>query len=459
MSKKLYTLVLMKGVNRKEPWLLLIGDIFIFILSLWLSLVIRFGEIPTSSVFMDHLLPFGILFFIWCLIFFIAGLYEKHTIIFKNHLPVRILNTQIFNSFLAVVFFYFVPYFGITPKVILFIYIIIPLTLIFIWRIYGQGIFGLRNKELAMILGRGKEMGFLLQEINGNPRYGLEFIYSFDLDRIEKADFQKDIIEKINSQNISVVVIDLQNENLKKNLAHFYDLLFSKIRFVDINTLYEDIFDRVPLSLVGYDWFLENVSLSASVTYDFFKRGMDIFFAFILGLASLILYPFICLAIKLEDRGTIFIIQERIGKNNKLVKIIKFRTMSFNDNEEGKNRGENKITNVGSFLRKSRLDEIPQLWNVLRGDLSLIGPRPELPALAQIYEKEVPYYNVRHLIKPGLSGWAQLYHENHPHQGVNTEETKNKLSFDLYYIKNRSLGLDFKIALKTIKALLSTSGK
>ena len=255
------------------------------------------------------------------------------------------------------------------------------------------------------------------------------------------------------------MVIDLQNENLKENFPHFYNLLFLRVRFVDINDLYENIFDRVPLSLLGYGWFLENVSLSANVTYDAFKRFIDLLFSFVFGVISLIFYPFICIAINLEDEGPFFIIQNRVGKNNKLIKIIKFRTMSFNDNEQSHNKKENKITKVGAFLRKSRLDELPQLWNVWKGELSLIGPRPELPALANIYAAEVPYYNVRHLISPGLSGWAQLYHENHPHQGVNVIETKNKLSYDLYYVKNRSLFLDLKIALKTIKALLSRTGK
>ncbi len=454
-------------VNRKESWWLLFGDVLVFVVSLWLTLVFRFREIPTNIVFKQHLLPFGILFAIWCVVFFIASLYEKHTTIFKSHLPIKVLYTQIFNSFLAIVFFYFVPYFGITPKITLFIYIIISLTLIFIWRTYGQKIFGLKLKEKAMILGRGKEMDLLLQEVNNNPRYGLDFVLSFDLDKIESVDFQKDIIEKIILLNISVVVIDLQNENLKKNLPTFYHLLFSKVRFVDINNLYEDIFDRVLLSSVSYNWFLENVSLSVSITYGTFKRLMDVVVSLVLGLLSLFFYPFIYLAIKLEDGGSIFISQDRIGKNNKLIKIKKFRTMSFNDNEENKPKTNgnlsgprvNKITKVGAFLRKSRLDEIPQLWSIWRGDLSLVGPRPELPALAQIYEKEVPYYNVRHLIQPGLSGWAQLYHENHPHQGANVEETKNKLSYDLYYVKNRSLILDLEIALKTIKALLSRTGK
>ena len=455
----MYTLVLMKVLNRKEPWLLLGGDILVFVFSLWLTLIIRFRTIPTSSFFIEHLLPFGILFIVWCIIFFIAGLYEKHTIVFKSRLPLRVINTQIFNSFLAVVFFYFVPYFGITPKIILFIYIIISLTLIFIWRIYGLNILSLKIREPAMILGRGGEMDSLIHEVNSNPRYGLEFISVFDLDNLSEVDLEKNIVQIINTKKIMMVVIDLQNENLKKNFSCFYNLLFSEVSFIDINSLYEGIFDRVPLSLVGYDWFLENVSLSLGVTYDVFKRFTDMLISFILGLISLIFYPFIYLGIKLEDQGPIFIMQERIGKNNKLIKIKKFRTMSFNDNEQGENKALNKITKVGSFLRKSRLDEVPQLWNVWKGDLSLIGPRPELPALAKVYEKEVPYYNVRHLITPGLSGWAQLYHENHPHQGVNTEETKNKLSYDLYYIKNRSLGLDFKIALKTLKTLLSRTGK
>lgn len=449
----------MKAVNRQESWLLLGGDILVFIISLWLALLIRFWSIPTQDVFLGLLLPFGFLFIIWCLVYYIAGLYEKHTILFKSRLPFRVLNAQIFNSFLAIAFFYFIPYFGVTPKVILFIYIFISLGLISFWRIYGQKLFGLKMKDRAIILGRGEEMNLLKQEVNGNARYGLDFVDAIDLDQVKEVDFQKDLVPRIDRQNIFVIVLDLQNENLKRNLSHFYDLLFSRIKFVDINKLYEDIFDRVPLSLVGYGWFLENVSLAQSVSYDILKRITDLFFAFIFGLISLVFYPFIYLVIKLEDRGPIFIIQERIGKNNQLIRILKFRTMSFNDNENDERRTENKITKVGAFLRKSRLDEIPQLWNVWKGDLSLVGPRPELPALARIYEKEVPYYNVRHLIQPGLSGWAQLYHENHPHQGANVEETKNKLSYDLYYVKNRSLFLDLKITLKTIKALLLRTGK
>jgi lipopolysaccharide/colanic/teichoic acid biosynthesis glycosyltransferase len=150
-----------------------------------------------------------------------------------------------------------------------------------------------------------------------------------------------------------------------------------------------------------------------------------------------------------------------VGRNNKVINIYKFRSMTSNDQGEYGQGGKTslRVTKLGAILRKSRLDEFPQIWNVLKGDISLIGPRPELPALVKHYGEEVPYYNIRHLIKPGLSGWAQIYHDGHSHHGVDTEETKNKLSYDLYYIKNRSFLLDIKIALRTVKTLASIAGR
>jgi len=183
------------------------------------------------------------------------------------------------------------------------------------------------------------------------------------------------------------------------------------------------------------------------------------------------LYPFIFLAIKLDDGGKLFFLQDRIGKNNKPIRILKFRSMSSPQlsgrdavasataREDIYGTETKKITRVGHFLRRTRLDELPQLWNVVSGDLSLIGPRPEIPALANEYEDQISYYNIRHLIKPGLSGWAQIYHDNHPHHLSDVVETKVKLSYDLFYIKNRSFVLDLKIALKTLKKLASRAGK
>ena len=134
--------------------------------------------------------------------------------------------------------------------------------------------------------------------------------------------------------------------------------------------------------------------------------------------------------------------------------------MTSNDggNYSASGKSELQITRVGKFIRLTRIDELPQLWNVLRGDISLVGPRPEFPSLVAVYEKEIPYYNVRHLIQPGLSGWAQIYHSAHPHHAVAVNDTRDKLSYDLYYVKHRSFLLDLRIALQTFKALISKSG-
>ena len=142
----------------------------------------------------------------------------------------------------------------------------------------------------------------------------------------------------------------------------------------------------------------------------------------------------------MDDKGSLFYFDERVGHGNKLITLIKFRSM-FEVSS-----GEKVISKVGKFLRKTRIDELPQLWNVLIGDLSLIGPRPEKIGLTKIYRDQVDFYNVRHVIKPGLSGWSQLRQENHPHHSADAEATKEKLSYDLFYIKNRSLLLDLKIS-------------
>ena len=222
--------------------------------------------------------------------------------------------------------------------------------------------------------------------------------------------------------------------------------------------LYEDIFDRIPLSLVKYSWFLENISTSVQKSYDIGKRLMDIVLSFILGVISLVFYPFVWIAIKIEDRGALFFVQERMGQNNKIVKVVKFRSLAEHSDEGGIAK-DPKPTKVGQFIRRTRIDELPQLWNVIKGDISIIGPRPELPNYVKKYSEEIPYYSMRHIIKPGLSGWAQIYQDNHPHHGVNTFATAIKLSYDLYYIKNHSFLLDIKIALRTLKTLASIAGR
>lgn len=448
----------MKISNKRESIILLLGDLGLLYLSLWATLALRYMEVPPWGLFTRHLIPFSIIFVLWVGVFFIAGLYEKHTLVLKGKLPVILLNAQGVNSALAVLFFYLVPFFGITPKITLFIYLVVSSALLFVWRIYGVGRIGMRRRQRALLIGSGAEMKELRNEIDGNPRYGISLVSLIDLDATVQENFQKEIAGVVSRENVSLVVVDMENKKSALVLPELYPLIFQGVRFADQHKVYEDIFDRISFSLVGYRWFLENIADSSSIVYDIPKRLMDTVVALVLSIPTLILLPVVALLVKLDDGGRVFFVQERIGKNNKIIKILKFRTMRAQGGHESIKNDNFHITRIGKWLRKSRIDELPQLWSVLRGDLSLVGPRPELPGLVELYEKEIPYYRVRHLIKPGLSGWAQIKDYNAPRQVADIVKTRTKLSYDLYYIKNRSFLLDLKIALQTIKTILSQSG-
>jgi len=438
--------------NKKEALVLFFGDIFFLVSVLWLSLAIRYLEIPDPDVFLKHLAPFSVLFAVWTVSYFIAGLYEKQTMLFRHKLPTLILNTQIANSVIAVLFFYFIPYLTITPKVILFIYLTLSFVFMLIWRLKLSTGFGARRKQRAILIGSGSEMHELYNEVNRNQRYTLQFVGSIDLDHADEGTIKKMFETTYAETKASVVVADLKNKKIESLLPELYSSIFKNVQFVDMYKLYMEIFDRVPLSHLRYGWFLENISPRAHLTYDILKRTMDVVISVPLCVLSLVVYPFVCLAIILDDGGRIFIRQDRVGKLNKIIHIFKFRTMMTNSD------GEKIVTRIGGFLRRSRIDELPQLLNIIRGDLSLIGPRPELPEYVKVYNEEIPYYNIRHIITPGLSGWAQIYMATPPKFKIGYDETKTKLSYDLYYIKHRSFMLDVKITLLTVRTLLSRSG-
>lgn len=434
----------------QEPIFLFIGDIFFWTIALWGTLFVRYVELPTYNLFVTHLAPFSIIFLIWVFVFFIFDLYKKQTLLVQGRLPRTILHAQIVNSIIALIFFYFIPYFGITPKTVLFIYLVLSFALVSVWRIYIADLVYKGKKVNALIVGEESVEEELVKELRDNAQYraNIFHISQFNIDKV---------INLIAEHDIQTIIFDVRKEQIDKH-PDLYKLLFLHVQFIDTRTLYEEVFERIPLQLLYDNWFIESISNHPKKVYDISRRAIDILIGFVLGVLSLVLYPFVYAAIKLEDGGPIFISQRRIGKDNTHVRLYKFRTMSFNDEGRYETGKVNKVTKVGKFLRKSRIDELPQLWNVLKGDISLIGPRPELPELVKEYDKQIPYYSTRYLIQPGLSGWAQIYHEKHPHHGTDVEETKNKLSYDLFYIKNRNLILDIKIILKTIRTLLSRTG-
>lgn len=439
---------------RRDSLILFLGDVLILQTSVFLALLMRRLDVPNADLLVGHLIPFSILSILFISVFFIAGLYEKHTQILRKRLPTVLFNALSVNAFIAIAFFYLIPNFGIEPRTILFLYIVISSTLLFLWRLRGINFLRTREKSLALIIGEGDSVNEIIEELNSNEHHSI-IVASTTKNNINEKDFDS-IIEHIKKNNIKVIVANFDDPKLEKLWARILSDMFLKLRFIDLYKLYEELFDRIPLDLLRYSWFFENVSLSRRAIYDSLKRLMDIVIASILYVVSLVFYPIVALLIKIEDGGDVFITQERVGAGNKHFNLLKFRTMSFDDSRGASS--ENKITKIGRVLRATRIDELPQLWNVISGSLSLIGPRPELPVLVKEYEKEIPHYAVRHFIKPGLSGWAQIKDYDAPRRGVDIEKTKKKLSYDLFYLKNRSLVLDLKIALKTINTLLSKTG-
>ncbi len=447
-------------VPKREHLILLLGDVCVFVLSLWLTLAVRYFELPNLHFLQIHLAPFSILFIVWIAIFFLAGLYGRYTRIFRSRLLATIIYTQIINIIVAALFFFFAPMFDIAPKIVLIIYLLISSVLIILWRVALFPRLRRTRRLKGVLIAAGADAKMLADEIASDARYPFSFEYVVDTENTPSHEVIQHACRVAEEDDIAFLVVDVSDTAIQSALPILYDAAFHKRRFVMINLmdLYQEIFERVPLSLVRYEWVLANSN--ASYTYDALKRVMDVFAATIGGVLSLVFYPFIMLAIKLDDGGDVFIKQIRVGRFQKPIEVLKFRSMSGNDSGKyGANgKTELKVTRVGRILRNLRLDEMPQLWNVIRGELSIVGPRPEFPSLAEHYDARIPYYNARYLVTPGLTGWAQILHDRHPHHGTDVNATKEKLSYDLYYYVRRSLLLDLYIIFQTIRIVLTARG-
>ena len=450
----------MSILPKRDPFVLLVGDVATFVVAIWITLALRSLGVPSFSLFLQHLAPFSILFVLWVFVFMLAGLYNRSTWLLRLRLPETILYSQTINVALAALFFFFVPIFGIAPKVVLAIYLIVSSTLIFIWRVYVFPHVVSHARQAAVLIGTGSDMRELVDEVNDNPHYPFIFTQLIDTAEMSLGEAIQQLVHVVETKNsASFIVADTSASIMSAVLPIVYDVAFNSAHFsfIDVNDLYQEVFEKVSLANVRYDWVLANVG--RSLTYDVVKRALDLILGAFGCLILVFLYPFVAAFIKMEDGGRVFISQDRIGRFGRTIKIFKFRSMSGDDG--GKyDAGKSKlvVTRVGNILRKTHIDEFPQFINLLYGDISFVGPRPELPPLAAQYAAKIPFYNARHLIAPGLTGWARLQHKHDPHHGTDIAETKNKLAYDLYYMKHRSIILDIHIIFQTVKFILGAKG-
>ena len=445
---------------RNEWLILLIGDLIALSLALVATLALRYQSIPSSELLSLHLVPFSLLFVVSIGIFFIAGLYDKQTLFTKSAIPTTIFFSQFANVIIAALLFFFVPVFAIAPKTNLVIYLFISTLFIAVWRVLLAPLLQSKSKcETALIIGDSPEVQELIEEINANDRYGftcLSPIRIVDGDPDEVLTHM--VVRRLASDAPTVIIANPSDDRLKPLLPHLFDYVFAnkKVTFVNFNEMYEGIFERVALSSLNPEWYLEYASRPPQIAYDAFKRVIDIIGGFIIAAAFLIMAPFVWLAMRLEGEGSFFIGQDRMGRHTKPTRVFKVRTMLKNDTGVWFKDSKNKHTKVGDLLRKTSIDELPQVLAVLSGKLSLIGPRSDMLGLAERLQEAIPYYTVRYTVTPGITGWAQTHQRYAPGQinPQSIEDSRIRLQYDLYYIKHRSLILDISIALRTIRTLL-----
>jgi exopolysaccharide biosynthesis polyprenyl glycosylphosphotransferase len=258
--------------------------------------------------------------------------------------------------------------------------------------------------------------------------------------------------------NLDAIILRESSHELPTPVAErLMQLHFSGVPTYTLELFHEVYWRKIPLYRLNQTWlFQEGFQIAREPVFERLKRISDIGLASLGLLLALPLFPFVAAAIWLGDRGPVFFRQARVGKNRVLFDILKLRTMRVHqDGPLYTGTNDSRITPIGRFLRATRLDEVPQLWNVLTGDMSLIGPRAEWVKLVDDYEKRIPCYHFRHLVKPGITGWAQV---NYPY-GANLDDTLHKLEYDLYYIRYFSFVLDASIVLKTIHIMLFGKGR
>ena len=269
------------------------------------------------------------------------------------------------------------------------------------------------------------------------------------------------LLDLVEEYRISDVVVAITGEIKGETFQTILDVQERGIEVTRMPILYEELTQRVPIEHLETDWVIRSFVDQVRVhgLYELLKRSMDILGGIVGTLIFLFLLPPIATAIALETGFPVFYSQPRLGKGAQTFSILKFRTMKQNAEADGQPKvaeeNDPRVTRVGNFLRKTRLDELPQFWTVLRGEMSLVGPRAERPELVAEYQKQIPYYRARLLVKPGLTGWAQI---NYGYVAT-VKETFVKLEYDLYYIKHRTLNLDFSIVLRTIGTVLRRTGR
>ncbi|HWB33063.1 MAG TPA: TIGR03013 family XrtA/PEP-CTERM system glycosyltransferase, partial [Acidobacteriaceae bacterium] len=334
--------------------------------------------------------------------------------------------------------------------------------LILLRRIYEWAIGHKVFRERVYVLGAGDYARSIVETIRSRRDLGMELTEWHDVQLMEPGERKKvwiEELERIGKMHPPVrrVIIAMEHKRGELPVQELLILRFQGIIVEDDVTLRERLYGKIQLDGLRPSNFLYSEGFRLRSSQQLTRQIVSIVAAATGLLVFLPFFPLVVLAVKLSSKGPVFFRQKRVGMGGRIFEVIKFRTM-FTDAEAGgakwATKNDPRVTKVGMFLRKTRIDEVPQLWNVLRGDMGFVGPRPERPEFVAWLNEELPFYYLRTLIRPGLTGWAQVRYG----YGATLAETKEKLEYDLYYVKHMSLGLDLLIMFETIKTILRRRG-
>lgn len=332
---------------------------------------------------------------------------------------------------------------------------------LFGWRVgYGWLIQLPMLQERVYVLGTGERAQRLVQGLRQNPELGVEVAsWTGKLEgAVTRESIAAHLTEVVTKYKVHRVVVAMPDRRGTTPMQELLDLKMRGVKIEEAASWLEKISGKIEVENLYPSWLVFGHGFRRSSMFQVTRRFISIVVSLIGLILTAPLIPFIMLVIKLDSPGPVLYRQRRVGKGGHVFDVIKFRTMR-QDAEAGNGpqwAGEQdpRVTRVGRFLRSSRLDEIPQLWCVLKGDMAFVGPRPERPEFVEWLSREIPYYGVRHIVRPGLTGWAQVRYK----YGSTVEDAREKLQYDLYYIKNASIGLDLMIMFQTIKTVLLRRG-
>ena len=387
-------------------------------------------------------------------------LYEPQRISVRWEIYFRLLLVLSALSFCLGVLVYFFPAMDIGPYVLV-AGVAVLVFLFFIWRWVYEWIVGLPMfRERVYVLGGGEQARTIVEILRTRRDVGMEVVerggteaFTGPQERFA-ADLRAFDTPKL---LIDRVIVAMEDRRGSMPLRELLALRLRGVTIEDASSLIERLSGKMPLAGLNPSSLIFTEGFNVKQSLRIAQRLISIVVSSIGLAASLPFVPFIVLAMHFCSPGPIFFCQTRVGRKGRPFCIYKFRTMRVDAEANGAvwaTKNDSRITALGRFMRKTRLDEIPQLWNVLRGDMAFVGPRPERPEFVQWLAKEIPYYELRHMVRPGITGWAQVRYQ----YGASLEETKQKLEYDLYYIKYRSIGLDLLIIFETVKTIILRRG-